>query len=334
MKRIGNIYYSEFCTRENIRCALHNAMAGKDKYPEVRKIRKDPELYVEKLYDILKNRKYKNSEYTIMKRKTGGKEREIFKLPFFPDRVVHHCIINVLGQTWKQTMIHDTFSTIPGRGAHTGAERLKKAVIQPDAKYCLKIDIKKYYPSINNEILKTIITKKIKDKYLLELMFSMIDTVKGVPIGNYDSQWYGNLYTAYFDHWCKETLGIKYYYRYCDDIVIIGKSKEQLWQWFFKIKNYLESELKLNIRTYDVFEIKSRGIDYMGYRFFPGYTLIRKRIIKAMKQNLDKPKSKASYFGWLVHADSYRLIKKYFRNEPYAIKKYPGILGVRQRGAA
>ena len=303
-------------------------MQKKEKYPEVRKIRKDPELYVEKLYGILFNRQYKNSEYTIIKRISGGKERDIYKLPFFPDRVVHHCIINVLGETWKRTLIHDTFSTVPGRGPHMGAEKIKKAVMQPGSAYCLKIDIKKYYPSINNEILKNIISKKIKDKYLLELIYGMINTVKGVPIGNYDSQWYGNLYTTYFDHWCKETLRIKYYYRYCDDIVIMGESKQQLWQWFYKIKEYVEQNLDLKIGKYDVFNVKQRGVDYMGYRFYPGYTLVRKRIIKAMKANLDKPKSKASYFGWLVHADSYRLLKKYYKNECYAKRKHPGILGV------
>lgn len=328
MKRVGNIYYSKFCTRENIRDALHNAMKGKEKYPEVRMVRKNPELYVEKLYDILFHRKFKNSEYTIIKRTSGGKQREIYKLPFFPDRVVHHCIINVLGETWKRTMIYDTFSTIPGRGPHMGAKRLIQAVKNSDAAFCLKIDIKKYYPSINNDILKTIIAKKLKDKYMLELIYGMIDTVKGVPIGNYDSQWYGNLYAAYFDHWCKETLGIKYYYRYCDDIVILAKSKEQLWNWFFKIKDHLTGKLNLEIRQYDVFSVNNRGVDYMGYRFFPGYTLVRKRILKAMKRNLHKPESKASYYGWITHANSFRLINKYFQNECYSRRNHPEIFGL------
>ena len=303
-------------------------MSGKDKYPEVRKIRKDPEVYVEKLYDILYDRKFKSSEYTIVKRITGDKEREIFKLPFFPDRVVHHCIVNVMGKTWERSMIHDTFSTIPGRGPHMGAERLKNGVKNKDAAYCLKIDIRKYYPSINNNILKKIIARKLKDKYLLELIYGMIDSVKGVPIGNYDSQWYGNLYVGFFDHWCKENLGIKYYYRYCDDIVIMGETKDQLWQWFFKIKQYLADNLELEIRKYDVFSIKGRGVDYMGYRFFPGYTLVRKRILKAMKRNLKKPESKASYYGWIKHADSYRLLNKYYNDECYSRKNHPEIFGL------
>ena len=90
------------------------------------------------------------------------------------------------------------------------------------------MDIKKFYPSINHDILKQIIRYKIKDEELLQLLDEIIDSAEGVPIGNYLSQFFANLYLAYFDHWIKEILKVIYYFRYCDDITILGSSKEEL----------------------------------------------------------------------------------------------------------
>ncbi len=318
MKRLGNIYFKVY-DKDNIRRAFINAMKGKAHYGEVREIKKNFEWYVDDLHKMLKQKKYTNSKYTVFTRHSGGKERKIYMLPFYPDRVVHHCIVQVVGEAWEKTLIYDTYSTIPGRGPHLCAKKIKSLLRNQKWKYCLKLDINKYYPSVNNEILKTIIRKKIKDKHLLAVLDNIIDSANGIPIGNYVSQWFGNLYLNDFDHWVKETLGAKNYFRYCDDLVFIAQDKQTLWMWLDEIKSYLKSNLELSIKdNYQVFPV-SRGIDFLGFRFFNGYTLVRKRILKAMKQRLHKPKSKASYFGWLVHADSFRLTKKYF-TEGYAIK--------------
>ncbi len=318
MKRLGNVYHKVYC-KDNIRRAFTNAMKGKAHYREVKEVKANFDWHVNELHEMLKNKQYKNSPYTIFERETGGKMRQIYMLPFFPDRVVHHCIMQVVGEAWQKTLIYDTYSTVPGRGPHLCADKIKKLLRNKRWKYCLKLDIKKYYPSIDNEILKQIIRKKIKDKDLLSLLDNIVDSAKGVPIGNYVSQWFGNLYLSEFDHWVKETLGAKNYFRYCDDLVFIAEDKQTLWDYFGEIKTYLKTNLNLEVKdNHQVFPV-SRGIDYLGFRFFPGYTLVRKRIIKAMKKNLRKPKSKASYFGWLIHADSHRLVKKYF-NESYAQK--------------
>lgn len=110
------------------------------------------------------------------------------------------------------------------------------------------MDIKKFYPSINHAVLKRILKKKIKDKKLLKLLGEVIDSADGVLIGNYLSQFFANLYMAYFDHWVKEELKVKYYYRYADDIVILSDNKNQLRSWLVAIKLYLTHELQLKLK--------------------------------------------------------------------------------------
>lgn len=316
MKREGNLY-KEFCSEENIRLAFMNARKGKKHYREVKQIDENLNYYVSDLREMLKNKAFKTSEYEVFARKSGGKIREIYKLPYYPDRIVHHCIIQVVQGLWMNLLIRDTFSTIPGRGIHDGVRRIKQALGDIEGtKYCLKLDIKKYYPSINHDILKQIIQRKIKDKDFINLLDEIIDSASGVPIGNYVSQWFGNLYLAYFDHWVKEKLKCKYYYRYCDDLVIFGNNKSDLRLKMSKIQEYVGENLDLKIKSnYQIFPVSVRGLDFLGYRFFHGYTLVRKRIVKSMKQKLDNPKSMASYWGWLKYANAYRLTKKYFNDE-------------------
>lgn len=316
MKRASNLY-KDFCSEKNIRLAFINARKGKNHYKEVQKIDKNLEYYVADLKSILERKAFKTSNYEIFSRKSGGKIREIFKLPYYPDRIVHHCIMQVIQHLWINILIRDTFSTIPGRGIHDGVKRIKKTLKDVEGtKFCLKLDIKKYYPSIDHDILKQIVRRKIKDEDFLNLLYEIIDSAPGVPIGNYVSQWFGNLYLAYFDHWVKEYLKCKYYYRYCDDLVILGSNKDDLRQKMNLIKCYLRNNLHLQLKfNYQIFPIDSRGLDFLGYRFFHGYTLVRKRIVKAMKKKLNQPKSMASYWGWLKHADTYRLTQKYFYNE-------------------
>jgi RNA-directed DNA polymerase len=103
-------------------------------------------------------------------------------------------------------------------------------------------------------------------------------------------------------------------------MIFLSDKKEILWEYLEKAKAYLRENLKLEIKSnYQVFPVADRGIDFLGYRFFPGYTLIRKSILTAMKRKRDNDKSMASYFGWITHADSYRLRQKYFKNKAYAV---------------
>lgn len=142
------------------------------------------------------------------------------------------------------------------KGIHKAAQDIKR-VLRKDTvntQYCLKLDIKKFYPSIDHEILKSIVRRKIKDTRVLKLLDEIIDSAPGVPIGNYLSQYFANLYLAYFDHWIKECKKIKYYFRYADDIVIFSKDKESLHTLIKVIIEYLNINLKLTVKSnYQVF---------------------------------------------------------------------------------
>ena len=336
MKRYGN-FYEKIYDIENVKIAHHNARKGKKHYDEVKMIDAEPEKYLNKIHDMLKLRTFKNSKYTIISKVTdNGKVREIFKLPYFPDRIIHHCIMQILEPIWFKTLIRDTYSSIRGRGIHDGVKRLKIALNNKEqTQFCLKMDIKKFYPSIDNQILKHIIREKIKDRNVLWLLDKIIDSTKGVPIGNYLSQYFGNLYLSKLDHWLKEKKDCKYYFRYCDDIVILRDSKQKLHDLRKDIINYLKNVLNLNLKeNWQIFPVNVRGIDFLGYRFFHDYILLRKSIknkfigkINQINKNWQKMNhnqivnSVMSYWGWLKHGNCQNLINKYLDVKIFRIVK-------------
>ena len=128
------------------------------------------------------------------------------------------------------------------------------------------MDISKYYPSIDNTILKEVIRRKIKDKNLLYLLDEIIDSTKGVPIGNYLSQYFGNLYLSELDHQLKAKH--KFYFRYCDDLVLLTDTKIKLHEILQKIKVFCNSLILKLKENYQIFPVDIRGLDFLGYRFF------------------------------------------------------------------
>ena len=255
------------------------------------------------------------------------KERTVFRLPF-RDRVVHHAIMNILEPIWVSIFISQTYACIKERGIHGVLKLLKKDLSDiENTRYCLKMDIRKFYPSIDHEILKQIIRKKIKDGCLLTLLDEIIDSAPGVPIGNYLSQYFANLYLSYFDHWLKEVKRVKYYYRYADDMVILSSNKDELHKLLNDIQGYLSDKLLLELkRNYQIFPVESRGIDFVGYVFYHTHIRLRKSIKqrfcrKAAKLNKQSIEAKeyririAPWLGWAKHCNSKHLIRKIIHNE-------------------
>lgn len=370
MKRYGNLY-EKICSMENLELAFKNAKKGKGWYKEVQQIEKRPHYYLAGLQWMLKNHKYKTSEYATFTKKDGKKEREIYKLPFFPDRIAQWAVLQVIEPQLLAFFTDDTYSAIPNKGIHAAFNKLRKAVDEhPDEMtYCLKIDCKKFYPSIDHEILKQKYRRKYKDPELLELIDEIIDSIStcpatdenidfyksqgldigivtnykgeqfidgvGIPIGNYFSQYDGNFYLGEFDHWMKEVKHVKHYYRYMDDMCIFASTKEELHQLLAEMDEYLKTKLNLRIKgNYQIFPSFIRGVDFVGYRIFKDYTLLRKSTCQEMKKKMTAIRKKVergqemnysewcsinSYKGWLKHCDSCHLSDKYIVPiQPYA----------------
>jgi hypothetical protein len=323
MKRYGNLY-ERICDIDNLMEAHRNARKGKTWYREVQMVDADPLFYIESIRKMLIKKTYKTSKYFIFKKFDRTKEREIFVLPYYPDRIIQWAVVQVLESIWMKTFIGNTLSSLKDRGIHLGLVRLRKALQDRNAtKFCLKFDVKKFYPSIDHDILKQIVRRKIKDRDVLALLDGIIESADGIPIGNYISQFFGNLYLSDFDHWVKERLHVRHYFRYCDDVVILAPEKPILHSILGGIREYLGKKLKLTLKgNHQVFPTFVRGVDFLGYRCFGNYTLLRKSTALNMKRKLIPMQDHtalvlrdlsviSSYHGWLSWCDGYRLSKKY-----------------------
>ena len=307
MKRVGNLY-DKIYDIDNIREAHRNARKRKTHYKEVKEVDADVDKYCYEIQAMLRGKTFVNGQYEIFKKIEKGKEREIYKLPYFPDRIVHHAIMQVLEPIWKKTLIADTYQSIKGRGIHKAKNKIQPLLRKYKIQYALKMDIKKFYPSIDNAILKQILRKKLKCKDTLWLLDTIVDSTQGVPIGNYLSQYFGNLYLTYVDHEVKEKLGVRHYFRYCDDIVVLDSSKERLHSIRVDMASRV-AKLKLMLKNnYQVQKIDDRGLDFLGYRMFHKYTLLRTRVANGLKR-ADRIESLASYNGWVVSSSGYNLAK-------------------------
>jgi len=313
MKRLKNLY-EKIYSKENLQLADKKARKRKLWQRGVKEHDKNNENNILFLHNALKNKAYHTSEYTkfII---YEPKEREIYRLPYFPDRITHHAVMNILEPIFISTFTADTYSCIKSRGVHSVVKNLHNALKDEiGTKYCLKIDIKKFYPNVNHDILKSLLRKKFKDQNLLWLLDEIVDSAEGLPIGNYLSQYLANFYLSYFDHWIKEKMKVKYYFRYADDMIFLSDNKEYLHRLLAELKKYLEQELKLSIKeNYQIFPVASRGIDFLGYVFFHTHILLRKNIKKNFARMIANHKNKesiASYYGWAKHCNSKRLLNK------------------------
>lgn len=321
MKRYGNLY-EKICSMDNLYLAFQHAKKGKGWYKEVQQIEKRPYYYLAGLQWMLQNHLYKTSEYATFTKKDGKKEREIYKLPFFPDRIAQWAVLQVIEPQLLAYFTDDTYSAIPNKGIHAAYKKLRLAVdtVPEEMIYCLKIDCKKFYPSIDHETLKQKFRRKYKDPELLELIDEVIDSIStcpatdeniefyrscgneikivkvngkdfiegvGIPIGNYFSQYDGNFFLSGFDHWIKEVKRVKHYYRYMDDICIFARTKEELHQLLAEINEYFIQNLKLRIKgNYQIFPSFIRGIDFVGYRIFLKDTLLRKSTCQEFERKM------------------------------------------------
>lgn len=320
MKRYGHLF-EQFASLENLDLAERKARKGKANRPEVRKFLEDRDGNLRRLRESLLDGSFRTSAYHnfIIHE---PKERMISRLPYYPDRIVHHAILNVLEKIWVSQFTSDTYSCIKGRGIHACAEAVKHALAtDPEGTVsCLKLDVRKFYPSIDHPIMKEILRRKLKDGRMLEVLDELIDSVpEGMPIGNYPSSYFANLYLSRLDHGVKQKAGIKHYFRYADDMVLLSDSKEKLHAALAYIRMELAA-VKLTVKdNWQIFPVDARGIDFVGYVFRHGRTDLRKCIKMRMLRKVDALAKRgateeeariamAGHWGWLKHCDNEGLI--------------------------
>lgn len=299
MKRLGGNLFDRIISIESLTRAHEKASRGKAHYTEVKKINSNPEKYLTHLHKLLAEGRFTTSAYSVIEREEGGKLRTIHRLPYFPDRIVQHAIMGEIAPRLESSLIRDTFQSLPGRGTSDLRRRVRRVTNRDEPKYYLQMDIRKYYPSVSNDGMQKCIRRFIKCPRTLGLLDDIILSHEGLPIGNYTSQILGNLYLSKLDWFIKQQLGMKGYFRYCDDLVLFAKDKPTL----EKARSIIEGQIKplgLYIKPDYKLEPLDKGLDFCGYVFYPKTLKLRQRIATAAKtafRNENKP-SITSYWGW------------------------------------
>ena len=320
MRRHGNLW-REIVSEENLEAAYHKAVLRKKNMRNVIKFNENVKENLAVIRELLISKKYRTSRYrekTIFE----PKERKIYVLPLNPDRFIHHAALGIIAPIWRKLFISDSYACIEGKGIHAGSRRTMEFVRRN--KYVLKCDISKFYPSVDQDILMAIIEKKIKCRDTLWLLDEIVHSFPGgknVPIGNYTSQWFGNLYLNELDQYVKNELGIRDYVRYCDDFCLFSDDKAVLRNASGKINDFIGEKLSLKFSKCNLFPV-SQGVDFLGYRHFDNYILLRKSTAKRVRARLEKlPRlysegkitaeqyrsSVASTWGWIKHANAHNL---------------------------
>lgn len=257
------------------------------------------------------------------------KERLISVAPF-RDRVVHHALVQSLEPLFERVFIYDSYATRKNKGVHLAISHAQQ-MLRSNAWY-LKMDIRKYFDSIDHDILLERVKKKIQDQCIVNWIQKMVClegfTGKGLPIGNLTSQFFANVYLDPFDHWIKDQLGIKYYIRYMDDFVIFSHDPSFLKILQGRIISYLEDTLKLKVKeSTTTLQKATHGLSFLGVRVFPGLIRVQSDSLKRSLSRLKRRKiqwengrlseqqflqSYASIMGHLSQMRTLQLRKKVF----------------------
>lgn len=275
------------------------------------------------LHGLLQKRTYAHSSYSAFNI-SDPKPRNIHKATV-QDRLLHHLIYKELYPYFEQRFIFDSFSCRENKGTHRALDRFrlfarKVSKNNTNTCYVLKCDIKKFFASVDHDILKSILRRHIADQEMLWLIDEIISSFQstrdgvGLPLGNLTSQLLVNVYMHEFDMFIKQELRVEYYIRYADDFAIMADNKEYLEGLLPKLHTFLNERLKLHMHEHKVYiKTFATGVDFLGWIHFPHHRQIRtttkRKIMKKLKW-YPKPETISSYRGLLLHGDTYNLRKR------------------------
>jgi RNA-directed DNA polymerase len=338
MRRQGNLW-PQLISFENLLQASKQAQSGKRYRPSVLAFNYDREGSLFQLQSELIERTYRPGEYrTFVIR--DPKSRLISAAPY-RDRVVHHALCNMIVGYVDRTFIHDSYANRLGYGTHRALKRFTE--FARSSRYVLQCDIRKYFPSINLDMLKTQLRRQIKCKDTLWLIDQIIEggsdrrgSGKGLPIGNLTSQFFANVYLNEFDHFVKEQLKVKKYLRYVDDFALFSDDRAVLIEAKEAIATYLSTlHLRLHPVKTQLFETR-HGANFVGFRVLRDrikvrnhnlhrarhrYRQIQQAYARGELSQFDLTQRLQSWEAHLLHGDTYQLRQQIF--EPWGFLSTP-----------
>ena len=322
--------FQQLISPDNFALALKKAVHGKKNKSSVARFLQNSDENLERVRQSVIRGEFHTSPYRTMEI-TDPKRRIVYILPFVPDRLVHHALMNILAPIWEAMFIRDSYACITGRGLHSASRRTMEFCRRN--KYVLKCDIRKFYPSIRHDVMFEIVKKSLEnsvsrfpscggvdaeggrggscnllelnepprpcgaplhrrgtDERILAILHDIIYSNgggKNLPIGNLCSQWMGNLYLHDMDIFIKRTLRVRDYLRYCDDFCLFSNDKAKLRQWRVEIKEFLAARLGLEFSKSEIMRVRD-GVDFVGYKHFKDFILLRKRTLKKIKKRMEK----------------------------------------------
>ena len=327
--------YVDFTSLQSLEAAFHGATKGKryrtySAYFNYHRL----EVLLD-LQDELRSSSYSprpHRHFTV-----NDPKKRLIDAPHFRDRIVHHAVCAILKKVYEPCFIYDSFACRQGKGSHAALRRLQHLVRWQTDKplYVLHLDISKYYASVNHDVLKQLLRKKLSDPLLLQALDTIIDCYhsgtehnhlfapdapyhtkgpRGIPIGNLTSQVFGNIYLHEVDIFIKRTLKVKRYIRSMDDLILICDDKQQLRDWQQQITDFLYDELCLTIHPRKTRLYPARvGVSFVGYVTWPHKIRVRSSTVKLIKRRwkqllkqyrqgtVSKHELAEVFYAWVAH---------------------------------
>ena len=365
-KKSVNNLYEPMLEHSNVEKKFHIAAKGKTERSDVavilkpENIQRHVETVIEQLsntapegYDVPNPEKawkpVKHGKVRINEG-TSKKQRLIEKPRYNYEQVVHHIVVSACYDIFMQGMYEFSCGSVPDRGAHYGKKYIERWIHTDlkNCKYILKMDIRHFFESVDHDVLKAWLEKKIRDKRMLNILFLIIDgSEQGLPLGFYTSQWLSNFMLQPLDHYIKEQLHAAHYIRYMDDMVVFGRNKKELHRMRIAIDDFLRERLNLKMKgNWQVFrfeyverktgKVKGRPLDFMGFEFHQDRTILRESIMLSCTRKVNRVAKKdkitwydataiLSHMGYLTHTDTYGMYQD--RVKPYVnVKKLKRIV--------
>ena len=344
MKTYKNLY-QKVCSLDNLYLAFRKSRKGKSKKDYVINFESELRKNLKCLQDDLITKNY--APYPLKKFIIKDPKTRTIHASTFRDRIIHHAIINIIRPIYEKIFIYDSFASRKNKGTHNAINRFESFIkkISSNGKliknsfnnnsiqgYVLKADFKHYFDSVNHEVLIRILRKKIGDEDLISLIKIVLNNFEiskgiGMPLGNYTSQFFANVYLNELDYYVKHILRVKYYIRYVDDFVILHKNKKRLKYFLKHINSFIPClKIKLHPEKTEIYALRN-GINFLGYRVFYHYKLLRKRNIRYFMKKLEKNVSLYNnkeitkeqfesringWFGYAKFGDTFNFIKRTF----------------------